>query len=347
MVCPKCFENNDDAAEFCKDCGAPLKEGADASEQDIYTELARANLFRVRGDYKGAHDVCLRILRKYPNNPTAHTLLGDICTDQGDLRQAATWYEMALDLVPDSPAEKQKLNAVQERLRVAEAAEAAKQIGIATTQPKPWPYIALVGVLLLCVGIGAFALGRGPLERKAESTIQTPVNVTPTTGGAPESAGQPPKTDEPPVNPVAEASSADAALLKGLVAAGAEKTTFLSAVQDPRGPCATVTVASVTDEVPNVTAIRAGLEFYKVFAAYTKVTIRVIHESATVLAADLTQQAANTAKAAIEGGDSLESQAQVMLSNVWTPTTAPHAETNKEGSTASEPTRATAGGTGQ
>lgn len=319
-----CFESNDAEAEFCKECGAPLKDGAEGSDQEVYTDLAKANLLRTRGDMKGANDVCLGILRRFPNNPTAHSLLGDIAADQDELKQAQTWYEMALDLVPDSANDRKKLAAVQERIKLKESAEAASILGIPQSQPKVWPYIVLITATVLAVGTGAYVLGRyGPAKvDRAATTIQTPVNFNP--------EKEVPNKVEPPVTedsskPAEEkqattptGNSSDLALIQALQGKSTEKLEYVSVTEDPRGPSAVVTV-KLGPEQPHLTATRAGLEFFRVLPAFTKVTVRILSEPDIVFVADMSREAAKTAEAALAGGDSIESQSQVMLSQVWTP----------------------------
>lgn len=323
-VCPKCFENNEDSAEFCVGCGAPLIDGGDGSDQAVYQDLARANLLRMRGDMKQANDVCLGILRRYPNNPTAHGLLGDIAADQGDLDQAATWYEMALDLNPEATADKQKLDSVRERLRLREAASAAQQIGIPEKSPSMGPFLAIVAVTVLAVSVGAFLIGKNMQSSKPTPTIDTPVKIDPPQPKSEnkDTADADPNTTKPSSTPdvgqVAAAQS-DAAFLNTLKAQSQEKLDYLSVVEDPRGQSAIVSVREVPGEPPGVTATKAGLEFYDHFPAFAKVTLRVLGSAGFVLVADLNQDAAKTAKAAISGGDTVENQSQVALSSSWTP----------------------------
>ena len=68
-----------------------------------------------------------------------------------------------------------------------------------------------------------------------------------------------------------------------------------------------------------VEATKAGLDFFRVFPAYTKVTIRIMSDSGIAFVADMSRDAAKTAEAALAGGDTVESQSQVMLAQVWTP----------------------------
>lgn len=342
MVCPHCFQSNDAGAAFCRECGAPLKD-AEGSDQEVYQDLARANLFRMRGDSKAATDVCLGILKRFPHNPTAHSLLGDISADSGDLAQAATWYEMALDLVPDSTVDKQKLDSVRQRVSLMESAETAKQIGIPEKGPAIGPYIALVVVTVLAVGTGAFFIGKSLRPTKADDTITGQVTVgSPRPEDPPESRPTDvpavkdeqkkpePERHDPGVGP-------DAAWLATLQAKATDKTTFLGLVSDPRTQSASVTVRAVTGESFAVTATRAALDVFRSLPAFTKLTVRVLQDNTIVLVADMSGEAAKTAEAALAAGDTIESQAQVMLSDVWSP----HAST---GGDQGQPPGGTTGG---
>ena len=160
-VCPKCFEVNDHGATFCSECGAPLTDepGAEGSDPEVYREITEANLHRIRGDYKQAVDSCLSILRRYPNNGTSHTLLGDIYAENGELEQSAQWYEMALDLRPESEHDSRKLEVVQRRMSEQEAASTAKQLGIPDSKPRTQQYVFVMAILIAVVGVAGFMVG--------------------------------------------------------------------------------------------------------------------------------------------------------------------------------------------
>jgi hypothetical protein len=74
--------------------------------------LAEANLLRMRGQWEEAEARCIEVMRLSAHSVHAHSLLGDIYRDQGRLDEAAQWYQMALDLQPDSGADRVKLAAV-------------------------------------------------------------------------------------------------------------------------------------------------------------------------------------------------------------------------------------------
>lgn len=161
-LCEKCFAMLAAGAEFCPDCGAPVAAAGptEGSDSEIYPQLAQANLLRMRGEYKQAEDVCLALLHRYPNNATANTLLGDIAAERGDLEYAVQWYELALDLVPDSEVDHQKLRSVRQRIEERDAAQTAQQLELPDRTPLGPRVIAAVAAIVIGVGIISFVLGR-------------------------------------------------------------------------------------------------------------------------------------------------------------------------------------------
>src|SRR5579875_2831472 len=83
--------------------------------RDAYALLAQANLLRMRGCWPEAIEKCMAALKLAPEHPSAQSLLGDIYENQGSLDDAIQWYRMALDVQPDSPADKVKLERLLER----------------------------------------------------------------------------------------------------------------------------------------------------------------------------------------------------------------------------------------
>ncbi|MBC8104382.1 MAG: tetratricopeptide repeat protein [Cytophagales bacterium] len=90
--------------------------------------LARANLLRMRGQWDEAVAVCTEALRRAPESPTAHSVLGDIYEAQGKLEDALQWYSMAVDLAPTRQSDREKLEQVvaaqRVRLRTVDKARA-------------------------------------------------------------------------------------------------------------------------------------------------------------------------------------------------------------------------------
>jgi len=120
MYCGHCGSEIPAASPFCRTCGAPTEHNrdvvADTPEGEMYPLLAAANLLRIRRQWEEATAKCIEVLRKYPNNASAHSLLGDICRDQSLLRDAAEWYKLALELDPSSRSDRIKLDRLADAL---------------------------------------------------------------------------------------------------------------------------------------------------------------------------------------------------------------------------------------
>ncbi len=182
---------------------------------------------RLRHEYKEAEAACLAILKRYPNNASAHMLLGDIAADQADLEQATTWYELALDLAHDHPQIQQKLEAIQARKQQAESVHTVEQLGIppsSGSRAMLWTGLAL-GVMLF----GGILLYAFRPKSATPSTPQPilPVEVPSAGTASPHDALLPPPSNPSP--PPRELSLAEK------VASGTiEGTRILSVHQDPR-----------------------------------------------------------------------------------------------------------------
>ncbi len=317
-VCNKCFEVNDPAATYCIECGAPLSDdpAAEGSDQEVYREITQANLHRIRGDYKPAIDVCLGILKRFPNNGTAHTLLGDIYAEQGELEQAAQWFEMALDLRPESQNDRRKLESAQRRMAEQEAASTAQQLGIPESKPRTQQYLIVMVVLVAIVGIASFMLGgamSGPKNDPAPALISDPI-----VAGRPIPKVEPKPDDpapvEPPVLPTAwPGTSVDkqiAALLASKYAIGKN---LVSTLEDPRGPSLQVTANQGENPDPSLVCVELAKAVFGEFSSYVSVSVRIVSGDKTVYAADVTR--ADYQRTIDENLD-----ATAMLSRTWSAT---------------------------
>lgn len=222
------------------------------TEGVLHADLARANLLRMRGDYKAAVDQCLSILKKAPESGDAHTLIADIYAEQGDLEQASQWYELALDLNPNSKQDQAKLDQIMQRRKEREAASTAEQLGL----PPERPNLALVGgvmaVIAVALGIGAYMLGQRTTEGQRISgtrnvTVTAPLqpedDATPA-GESPASPASPPATGT-----VASTTPQDDRTLTQLIAQRSPEGSHVSGVQqDPRTKVLTITYSLRADE---------------------------------------------------------------------------------------------------
>jgi hypothetical protein len=81
---------------------------------DLNALLAVANLLRMRGQWVEAIERCTEALRLCPESAAAHSLIADIYENQGRLDKAIHWYQLALELAPESLADKAKLARARE-----------------------------------------------------------------------------------------------------------------------------------------------------------------------------------------------------------------------------------------
>ncbi len=197
------------------ECGARLREDttdplyAEGSDREVYPEIARANLLRMKGEYEAAVEVCLGILRRYPSNETAHALLGDIYADQGKLADAIQWYELLVDLAPTSAVYRAKL----ENLRALQAAQQAQPVMPSPAMPanaepvrpstlRVWVY-ALFGLLILILVAAAFVAG----QRMSSASLEPSRASAASSGGiqpprtAPDATSRLPSIPPPPAEP--------------------------------------------------------------------------------------------------------------------------------------------------
>ncbi len=300
IVCPKCFAPLKAGTEFCPECGASIAKGSEGSDTEVYQELSRANLLRMRGNSKEAIDVCLGILRRFPNNVTSHALLGDIYAENGDLKQAAEWYEMAIDLAPDSELERNKLAKVRERIAEKESAQTVKQLGIPAKadNSKMWGWAMAGGIVV--VGILAFFIGRGvnsnpgPKAARIESPVTIPNNVE--------------EKPNPPVSGSAEVTRVvtDDTELNKLRSSAPFGADIVSLQVDPRGPDLSITVKAPFGADTKALAAQVAQHVFTSFGNLRKLTVRLVTQGNFVLLADVERVKYDSAN----GGEDI-------FSNLW------------------------------
>lgn len=112
--CDTCKVVVDDEVSSCPKCGRSLKNGSDNKQSHAVSKLlAAANLHRIRGEANAAIDKCTEALELMPDNPDTHSLLGDIYESAGNLEEAVKWYQMAVDLKPESALDSAKLEQIE------------------------------------------------------------------------------------------------------------------------------------------------------------------------------------------------------------------------------------------
>lgn len=323
-LCEKCFAVAEAGAEFCPECGAPLSHepGAEGSDIAIYPELARANLLRMRGDYHGAQEVCLAILRRFPNNATGNTLLGDIAAERGDLEHAIEWYELALDLQPDSAVDRQKLDAVRARLEKEHAATAVSQLELPKNQPKLSTYIVIATAAIVLAGVVAFAMGRQSGQQQAQAG-DSPYQLPKTKAQTEPIVKDPqPRGAGPVVTTSSVRTQEDIALTELVAGRSSAGAALIDASEDPRTHGARLTFAVEGTEEPRLLAAKLANAAYLVPRDIQFLYIRGVRANRLVYCASSARPAWTlTQEAKWQGryGSDATALADAVLTDEWVP----------------------------
>ena len=247
-LCDKCFSVMKPDSTFCEECGAPFGENP-GSDSIVYPEIARANLLRLKGSLAEAETVCLGVLKRFPNNPAANGMMGDLCFEAGKLENAKQWYEMALELTPKDEGLRRKLKAVGEtsdRQHVE-----ASLAGLEVPTNNSAKVASMVGIVVLLLALGGLMFWLGYANKKTRADVIDPISIN---GEAPPRNVQPettaPETTSPPESPdprpaLAIGMTAEEAALKTAIQAELPNVGARvgGLVKDTSGAVATVTGA--------------------------------------------------------------------------------------------------------
>lgn len=240
-LCDRCYSMLEESALVCQECGATMESASapQAADAVAYPEIARANLKRMKGEYAEAEQICLAVLKQFPNNLSAHLLLGDVAWDRGDARQAVQWYDMAVDLAPESASTRAKLD----RARALVAKEEIRA-GLAGLEGEPsragfiWTTLLVIAAIVI-VGVFAFRAG-GERGRREASDLDKYVEPISIGGEAPRVDQQPEEgSSQPPEPPAAQVqplqSMAETRILEAVrTGLGAEAARVAACHFDPR-----------------------------------------------------------------------------------------------------------------
>ena len=185
MNCPQCGGALPDGASLCPECGAPVVQARSNHapqplDSEVSVPLAQANLLRLRRNYDLATAKCVEVLRKYPNNASAHSLLGDVYRDQGLYSEALGWYKLAIQLDPADIADRQKIEALEAELRSQQEkprADGPIWRRVFEAARAKVPFGLMLGLMLGCIVLGALialSLSRGATSLQTPPGIRTP-----------------------------------------------------------------------------------------------------------------------------------------------------------------------------
>ncbi|HET6385644.1 MAG TPA: tetratricopeptide repeat protein [Armatimonadota bacterium] len=294
MVCEKCGATTPDGWPNCLDCGAAVNNpaatpgSAQGVETDVFPLLASANLSRIRGQFQEAENQCVEVLRRFPNNPAAHSLLGEIYEEQGRFKDAVTWYQLALELDPTNEADRSLLARAIQKQANAERRSAAPPTPsgwrrlMAAANPQ-WGIIT--GLVLVCVGLLAYL---AVVIHSPRNPAPNAVSTTTTASGAPgQSVPTPPASPSPAPQaraPLGETPQEQTLqqTISANVLAGVPAYTVDGVVVDPRNQGYGLITAAVNDPLnastarPALVQVAGSLAHAAGIARLGMVTIRII-----------------------------------------------------------------------
>jgi hypothetical protein len=323
----------------------------------VHTELAQANLFRLRGERDAAEKKCLSILKRFPNEAEAHSLLGDLSADKEDWARAIEWYELALDLNPSSTPDRTKLDEAARRLHDAESAETVEQLGLPEpTSRLPWIIGGLIALVVIC---GVIALLKMPSNKPTPPLIGGKVSAPATGGSDDDQVANPSETNTSHVSvaPSADQGTAAAALpmedrtlFQLLAKNSTQGNRLISVSQDPRdkGLVVTFTASSEDD------ALHSGALLAKDALDQSPetliVTVRGVSSDHLIFVADALRTKLAEAEAAIgQSGTASDTWISDFLQREWTPaapaSTSP-GSTSPSGTSTTPPEGSGSGGSG-
>lgn len=297
--------------------GAATPAEADAS---VYPELANANVLRMRGDLKGAESALLSVLRRYPNNASAHEMLGDLAIEKRDIQHAVEWYELGLDLAPDSTALQDKLSSARAKQATRETDDTASQIGLPPEKPKTPMYALLFVIGLLVVGGTAYLLGTKSVDKlPAPNPIVTTTDSAPTAN--PQSVAQPPATTATtPQNPAAPGPQDDRKLQELLAKTEPDGGRIVSVSQDPRIRLIMVTFTAEATENPRTPAARLAKLALEQLPDAQMVTVRASQDGKLTYVADVSRTKLDETNAptwTAQNPDAPDAWIDHVLTNEW------------------------------
>lgn len=282
--CEKCFNAIPPGAATCPECGAPVKDASTTeAEAVVYPELARANLARMRGDYKQAEDQLLSILKRYPNNPSANEMLGDLAAEREDYPHALEWYEMALDIVPTSASIARKLREARAHVEQKTTQDTTAQLGLPDPSSRLPVVIGSLIILFLAVAAGAYYLGiQSGGGAKSAATVHLQAQPEQSSGSSSNKTGD--TSQPPPKTPTSNEEDQD--LLKTLAAKSQNSASILGVTRDPRAGLVVVTFAMPEQESRSLAA-KIASETLDAFPDVNTVTIRGVSQGKIAYMADV------------------------------------------------------------
>lgn len=312
---------------------ATTTSNSNSADDAIATDLARANLARLRGDYAQADQLCQELLKQAPHNSTVATLLGDINSEQGRLDEAAQWYEMAVD-AGSSAGVSEKLETIKRRIVERDSANSQADLGIS---PRPWltPPVLVGGpVIIVMLLVCAYVAGTYRAPAKVVTETEQGAIVLPSSSGRTDSPNASVKADPTtPTQPIGKPnssttdSSANASAVRdafdpelraafGNGAAG-PLGRVTAAVANPRDHTVILDVSAQAGEEPRIAAAQVAQAALPAAKEATTVIVRVLGANGPVYIADCTREKFDAYTQADRPAADTSALADALLSNEW------------------------------
>jgi hypothetical protein len=305
----------DAAVEFCSECGYNLGTGQ-GSDTAVYQDLAQANLSRMRGDRQGAIDRCLKVLRAFPNNVTAHSLLGEIHMEHGDLKQAAEWFEMALDLDPRAARERQLLDKVKAQMTSKESAAHLEKLEIKPRSGLTALWAGMIG-LILVVGLASFFIGQNLGRKKGGAEVAQgsaePIRI-PASGVA---TPAPVNPDEPTSSPAPTAPAEDVAALQQVMAKAQKGALVRSLMVLPGGEEVIITAAFEEGVPLATTAMMVAADVFVGRGATRTTTVRLVKGETLVFVGEIGRALYDEIQGLSGGSESMDALGIRAFPSAW------------------------------
>lgn len=199
--CDDCKMILDSDVRHCPQCGKQVADGQSSdtsSNLEVGALLTSANLNRIKQQWDAAIDDASAALKLEPRNADIASLIGSIYEQRGMPEEAAIWYQMALDMNPDSDADRVRLQRVKEQT----TGRAKPRVG---RRNRYWVWAGLAAAALLLIVSISWSLLTG--DRSEQPQPKTGAGSTSTRANAARNytASAPPS--EPPAGVKPEAPS--------------------------------------------------------------------------------------------------------------------------------------------
>jgi len=287
--CDDCKIILDDDVRHCPKCGKDLSPSAPAPRlagSDVTSALASANLHRIRAEWDEAIADATDALRLEPRNPDTASLLGSIYEERGMLDEALVWYQMTLELNPDSAPDQERLERVSESISAKRRQRGAGSFHVFEKRTKIWAWaLGAVFVVIVAMALISTLFKGKPSEAPYPRPTHPPraQEQTPPVNQPSETLPQGPKTGSETSTPAAPSARTpgESYILSELSTSQGVGASIDDVIADPRSGTVSVTFTVpfkgfVTREQIIVAAVAVARKTFELNREVKIVTVRCV-----------------------------------------------------------------------